>query len=145
MYQTVHGQLSIAQRLTVASYGFCTVLLMCWMRRHIPHEERPTQRHSQRSGTARWFTDDEGMRKYLVTMLVHAMPMVNVQIRANVFGTIPLERFFSCWRRISHLVYHFTNMMVHFTLHSAYDVVVHFPGAESGFDGGYQAPEARAM
>jgi hypothetical protein len=51
-------------------------------------------------------------------VLIHAFPMVNLQIRANVFGTIPLERFFSCWRRISHLDYHFANIMsrLHFAL-----------------------------
>jgi predicted MFS family arabinose efflux permease len=76
MYQTVHRQLTTAHRLTVDSYGFCIVLLMCWMWRHIPDEERPSQRHSQRSGIAHWFMNEEGMRKSLVTMLVliHAIP-----------------------------------------------------------------------
>jgi hypothetical protein len=64
--------------------------------------------------------NDEAMRKYLVTMLViiHELPLVDVPVRANVLGTIPLERFFSCWRRISHLDYHFTSMMsrLHFVL-----------------------------
>jgi hypothetical protein len=34
-------------------------------------------------------------------------------IRANVLGTIPLERFFSCWRRLSPLDCHFANRMSH--------------------------------
>jgi hypothetical protein len=77
------------------------------------HEERPTQRHSKRSGTARWWMNDESMGRYLVTMLVliHAIPLVDMPILANVLGSIPLDFFFSCWRRLSHLDYHFANMM----------------------------------
>jgi hypothetical protein len=72
------------------------------------------------------------MRKYLVTMLliIHELPLVDVPIRANVFGTIPLERFFSCWLRISHLDVHFTNNDVPFASCPVHDVVAHFPGVE---------------
>jgi hypothetical protein len=52
---------------------------------------------------------DESMRKYLVPMcaLIHELASVREPTRASPFGTIPLERFFSCWRRVAHVDYPF--------------------------------------
>jgi hypothetical protein len=37
----------------IASYGFCTVLMMVWMRRFIPRSCTPAERQSRRSGHRR--------------------------------------------------------------------------------------------
>jgi hypothetical protein len=44
--------------------------------------------------------NEEAMRKYQVTMLVQIreLPLVEVGVRASVFGAVPLGRFFSRWR-----------------------------------------------
>ena len=51
------------------------------------------------------------MRKCLVTTfaLVRDLAAVREPIRAKAFRTIRLERFFSCWRWIPYLDYHFGN------------------------------------
>jgi hypothetical protein len=43
--------------------------------------------------------------------VIHCISVLDEAIRANVFGAIPVGRFFSCWRRVAHLSFHFENIM----------------------------------
>jgi hypothetical protein len=113
VYQTLHREIPPLHRALVAAYGFCTVLLMFWMRRYVPAAHRPAERHSQRSGRFRWAMNEETCKKYLITLfaILCGLGAVTAPIRANVFGTLPLERFFSCVRRVCRNNDHFQYMM----------------------------------
>ena len=52
----------------------------------------------------------EGVTGHDVGM-AHVMSGVNSSIRANGFGTIPVGRFFSCWRREAHPNFDQANVM----------------------------------
>jgi hypothetical protein len=52
--QTMHGDLSPADRLLAASCAFCTVLWMVAMREFVAPEFRPLERKSQGSGKMGW-------------------------------------------------------------------------------------------
>ena len=112
VYLTMHGSLSPASRLEVASYGFCTVLLMLLMRTFIPPEHVPAQRRGPSAGRSRWAMSEEMCKKYLVTVfaIICGLGEIKYPTRANVFGTLTLERFFSSVRRVCHNNSHFLHM-----------------------------------
>ena len=113
VYGPMHGSLSPADRVLVASYGFCTVLIMMVMRAYISEPSCvPAERRSQ-TGKDRWAMSDEVSKKFLVTLfsILSGLGEVTEAIRANVFGTLSLERFFSCVRRVCHNNGHFLHMM----------------------------------
>jgi hypothetical protein len=101
-YQTMHGDLSPAGRLLAASYSFCTVLWMVSLREFVDPQFRPLERESQASGKMRWGVSNESCRKLLVTLstVIRHLGVVTAPIRANAFGTLSAERFFSCIRRV---------------------------------------------
>ena len=113
LYQTMHGELSPTDRVFVASYGFCTVLVMLTMRQFIPSGCAPGERRNPRTGKRRWAMNEETCKKVLVTLfaVICGLAEVHEPIRANFFGTLTLERFFSCLRRVCHNNSHFLHMM----------------------------------
>jgi hypothetical protein len=44
----------LPDRMLVACYGFCLVLLLAWMRTSIPPGDGPAQRHNKASTKRRW-------------------------------------------------------------------------------------------
>jgi hypothetical protein len=101
VYQTMHGELAPADRLFVASYGFCVALLMIDMRRFVDPAFLPLQRQSTASAKPRWVYNDETWKKLMgaLSAILCGLGQVVQPIRANVFGTLDEERFCPCMRR----------------------------------------------
>jgi hypothetical protein len=83
------------------------------MRQFIPREFVPGERRSKTSGKKRWGMNEKTCKKILVTLLAVLRGLGDVlePIQANFFGTLPLECFFSCLRRICHSNKHYPPMM----------------------------------
>ena len=107
------GELSPSDRLLVASYGFCTLLAVVTMRQFIPAGFVPGERRNKTTGKRRWAMNEETCKKLMVTLfaIICGLGDVRDPVRANFFGTLILERFFSCLRRICHNNHHFLHMM----------------------------------
>jgi hypothetical protein len=65
VHQTMHAELAPADRLFVASYRFCVVLLMIDMRRFGDPAFLPLQRHTTTSPERRWVYNDETWRELM--------------------------------------------------------------------------------
>jgi hypothetical protein len=118
VYQTMHVELAPADRLFVASYGFCVALLMIDMRRFVDPAFLPLQRHTTTSAERRWVYNDETWKKLmdheswsLCFAVLCGLGEVVQPMRANVFGTLNEERFLSCIRRVCKSNDHYLHVM----------------------------------
>jgi hypothetical protein len=68
VYRTMHVELAPADRLVVASYGFCVAPLIIDPRLFVAAAFLPLQRHSTNSAKRRWVCNDETGKKLMVTL-----------------------------------------------------------------------------
>jgi hypothetical protein len=118
VYQTLHGELAPADRLFVASCGFCVALLMIDVRRVVDPAFLPLQRQITTSANRRWVYNDETWKRLVVTLFAVSCGLGGVvqPIRANILGTLNEERFFSCIRRVCKSNDHYLHVMNMFRL-----------------------------
>jgi hypothetical protein len=121
VYQTMHVELAPPDRLFVAC-GFSVALLMIDMRRFVDRAFLPLQHPSTTSAKRRWVYNDETWKKLMIHeswslfAVLCGLGEVVQPIRANVFGTLGEERFFSCTRRVCNSNDHYLHVMNMFRL-----------------------------
>jgi hypothetical protein len=144
-YRTMHGELVPADRLFVASCGFCIAPLMIDARRFADPAFLQLQRQSTTSARWRWVSNDETWNKLMVTLfaIICGLGEGVLPIRANLFGTLNEERLFSCIRRVRKSNDPHLHVMSMFRLTVAITAIRTVSRAQSRSGRGDKAAEAR--